>query len=796
MAHAGSDGAIVEQLSRKLREASREPWLDTWYLVPGQPWQDYLPEALRQSATCAVCIGAQGLGDWQYEELRMAQNRAVKDRDFGLIPVLLPGLAEPFDPTSMLPPMLANRTWVDLRRGIDHEAGFARLLNAIDRLPTGPTGGPSVRELPPYRGLERFESEHAEYFFGRDADVQRLLEKLKESRFLAVLGPSGSGKSSLVRAGLVPALRAGELPASRDWAIGLFTPGARPLDSLALCLSQMGGHEDRLSSLTHYLDLLRRDTEALHLSTLLMSGSGGDKLRSVLIVDQFEEVFTLCDDEDERARFLANVVNAATVPGGRCVVILTLRADFYARCATYPSLAKQVAAHQYLVSRMERDSLRQVIEMPARQAGLALEEGLVDLLLDEVGDEPGLLPLLEHALLEVWQRREGSLLTMRAYQAAGRVSSALANRAEEEYARLSVEQQTAAREVLLRLTKVAPPDEGAEDTRRRASMSELAGADASRDLVSSTVSVLATARLLIIGHDELTGADTVEVAHEALIRSWPRFRGWIEDERGALVLRQRVSIAGAEWREHDRDASFLFVGSRLAEAQADFSVNSEKWSADEKAFLVASTALESALARGRLQRAIGAVGGVTLSVGAAFGLAFGVVLLWGGAAGPGHGPLEFVAGSLLVFTLNLPTGLGIALSLRLLAGRRLARTLWASGVGAVTSTIGLLLPVSIVIVAMPDIAGGGPGLEVVVGSACLGGGLGLGAAQSDSPRVRVITATAGGLLGAVLARALWHASIDPLVTLLAGVILGGVTGMGLLLTAFDNPRAPIASRNA
>ncbi len=249
LSHNSHDKPAVERVAEKLHEAGLEPWLDRWYLIGGDVWQADLAAALRASDTCAVFIGPNGFGDWAREELGVAQNRAAKDPAFRLIPVLLPGLPDPFDHSAMLPPFLTNRTWVDLRAGLDDPASFQRLVSAIKGIPPGPPGPGELQDQPPpYRGLQPFEEEQAGFFFGRVADVQRLVEKLKGSRFLAVLGPSGSGKSSLVRAGLVPALRQGESTGSSSWPIRLLKPGARPLDELAVSLAELSGSQDQLGA--------------------------------------------------------------------------------------------------------------------------------------------------------------------------------------------------------------------------------------------------------------------------------------------------------------------------------------------------------------------------------------------------------------------------------------------------------------------------------------------------------------------------------------------------------------------
>jgi len=232
LSHSSADKDLVERIAEKLQTEGVKPWPDKWCLVPGQPFQDQLSNALNSCRTCGIFVGQNGVGDWAREELRFAQDRATKNSAFGLIPILLPGVPEPFD-YSKLPPFLTQRTWVDFRRGFDESRLFRKLIKAIEGLPPGSDRSVASEEQKcPYRGLETFDEEHADFFFGRERDIQRLLEKLKGTRFLAVLGASGSGKSSLVRAGVIPALKEGALPQSGAWVIRVFTPGSHPLTPL------------------------------------------------------------------------------------------------------------------------------------------------------------------------------------------------------------------------------------------------------------------------------------------------------------------------------------------------------------------------------------------------------------------------------------------------------------------------------------------------------------------------------------------------------------------------------------
>ena len=583
LSHNSRDKPQVERIAERLRGAGLEPWLDKWALVPGGEWQEELGAGIEASSSCAVFIGPDDLGDWEEQEVSLAVDRAAKDRGFRVFPVLLPGVREPFDP-NRLPHFLRARTWVDFRRGYEDKRALQDLVHAIKGIPFGPeTLTLRTDDVCPYRGLEVFDAEHAEFYFGRDGEIQRLLEKLKTDRFLAVLGPSGSGKSSLVRAGLLPALLRGALGGG-SWRSCVVRPGAAPLTALAAALAPDGGLADTL-------DGLRGDMRTLHLELVQMVGGDAPEDRVVVVVDQLEEVFTLCRDDDERKALFANLIYAAAAPGGPGVVVVTMRADFYQRCAPYPELSQLVSGQQLLVGPMSRDAERQAIEEPARRVGLEFEEGLIDTILDDAGSSAGSLPLLEYALLELWERRRGTMLTLEGYRDAGGVEGALAKRAENVIAELSPAEQELARRTLLRLTM---PGEGTEDTRRRAPLSELAG-------MEPVVDRLVAARLLTTSTG--AGEEVVDVSHEALIRAWPRLRAWIDADRAGLLLQRRLTEAVDEWEELDRDDSALYRGARLAEAREWAGTEEDELNPLEREFLDASAALAEREQRERDEQA-------------------------------------------------------------------------------------------------------------------------------------------------------------------------------------------------
>ncbi|MFD4786138.1 hypothetical protein ACFWN1_03450 [Streptomyces sp. NPDC058459] len=373
----------------------------------------------------------------------------------------------------------------------------------------------------PYRGLARFEPGDSGLFFGRDRLTTDLLELLRRRRFAAVFGPSGGGKSSLLRAGLIPTLQHSHEPGLRLAAIQILTPGDHPART--------------------------------HVSLLDASRTGDGGTDTLVIVDQFEEVYTLCQDPAERTRFI-DLLLAALQPASGLKVLIAVRADFYGRCAEHHALAGALRDANLLVTAMNRDELRDAIVKPAAATGVTLERALTARIIADVADESGGLPLMSHALLETWRRRRGRVLTESAYDAVGGVSGAIARTAERLYTQLSPEQAAAARDLLLRLIT---PGEGAQDTRRPALRAELAAS--ARGDASLVLERLARARLVTLNDD------TVDLAHEALITAWPRLRMWIETGREQLRAHRRLTHTAGEWAEHGRDDGVLYRGVRLAE---------------------------------------------------------------------------------------------------------------------------------------------------------------------------------------------------------------------------------------
>jgi WD40 repeat protein/DNA-binding XRE family transcriptional regulator len=544
-----------------------------------------------------------------------------------------------------LPPLTSYRP--GLPPALDAVIGRATAKNPLERYPDVPgllagfrqalAPAVAITQVPypgvmpdeglenPYKGLRAFGEADADDFFGRETLVQELLGRMSEAgdleagagqelaRFLAVVGPSGSGKSSAVRAGLIPALRRGGLPGSDKWFIVDMLPGAHPWEELEAALLRVAVNPPQ-----SLLAQLRQDERGL-LRAVRRVLPADEVIELALVIDQFEELFTLVVDEAERARFLDSLVTAVLDPRSRLRVVITLRADFTHRALEYVDFGELICQRTQFVLPLTPDELELAIAGPAGRVGMVLEPGLMNTMLHDVGEQPGTLPLLQYALTELFERRQGRVLTGAAYQASGGVSGALARRAEELYAGLEIAGQEAARQLFLRLIT---PGEGSEDTRRRVLRAELEGLtdeerttkDEGRRIAgegngrempgadghSSSVLRLSSAvmdqvidlygryRLLTFDHDPVTRGPTVEVAHEALLRAWGRLREWLEAGRADVRMQRLLGVAAAEWAAAGRDASFLLRGTRLDRFEEWAAHSTLALTQEERAYLAAS----------------------------------------------------------------------------------------------------------------------------------------------------------------------------------------------------------------
>ncbi|MBA3943705.1 MAG: helix-turn-helix domain-containing protein [Herpetosiphonaceae bacterium] len=434
----------------------------------------------------------------------------------------------------------------------------------------------------PFKGLRAFGSADVADFFGRDVLIARLIERFAEQdevpRLLAIVGPSGSGKSSVVRAGLLPALRRGALPGSEQWFLVEVTPGTHPLEELEAALLRVA-----VNPPPSLLEQLEADTRGLVRAVKRLLPPD-EAVELVLVIDQFEELFTLVAEERLRAHLLASLVAAAQDPRSRLRLVVTLRADFLDHVLQYIQFGDLIRCGMELVLPLGPDELEQAISRPVERVGLALEPGLTAVIIRDVNDQPGALPLLQYALSELFERKADHTLTLQDYRASGGVLGALTRRADDLYAALAVPTQEVARQLFLRLITLG---DGVEDTRRRVRQSELPGDPTALATVTATYGRY---RLLTFDRDPMTREPTVEVAHEALIRSWPRLRAWLDQSRDDLWAQRQLLIATDEWAGAGHDATFLATGARLARFSMLATSGTVALNTQEQAFLQESTA--------------------------------------------------------------------------------------------------------------------------------------------------------------------------------------------------------------
>ncbi|MCI0633149.1 MAG: protein kinase [Actinobacteria bacterium] len=485
----------------------------------------------------------------------------------------------------------------------------------------------------PYKGLRPFVEADAQDFFGREAFVERLLQRWRRAdrpeRFLAVVGPSGSGKSSAVRAGLVPALRGGAVEGSEGWFVTELVPGPHPMEELEAALLRVAAQPP-----AGLLQLLESGPRGLvqAIDRLIPDG-----IELVLVVDQFEEAFTLTEEEGERSLLLESLRVAAADPASRARIVATLRADFYDRPLNYPRFGELLGANTEVVTALAPEELERAIVRPAESVGLRVEPALVAQVASDVAEQPGALPLVQYALTELFDHRDDGRLTLSAYRDIGGVGGALAARAEHLYLTRHRAGQEAVRQLFLRLVTLG---EGVADTRRRVPLSELSAIEVDPEAMQAALDAFGRHRLLTFDRDPATREPTVEVAHEALLRSWPRLRGWIGAARDDVRTLRRLADAARDWERNGREPSFLLRGSRLDQFESWAEGSDLAVGRTERAYLHTSVIdrqeeREAEAARGERERAVERRSGRRLRA---------LVAVFGAAA--------LVAGSLTVVARN------------------------------------------------------------------------------------------------------------------------------------------------
>jgi len=409
----------------------------------------------------------------------------------------------------------------------------------------------------PYKGLDVFEEEDAELFFGREKLVDELVGKVRASRTVFITGPSGSGKSSLVRAGLIPALKQGQIKGSERWLYATMKPGRDPFEALGRAVSHLAGTtnaEDEIrakgmkdaSIFTRWCEILLKD---------------GREKRFVLFIDQFEEVFTQVSKEEERVAFLNLLTHAADAENGRVILLFSMRSDFLPNCATYPELNATLNRQFIQIGAMQADELVSAIAQPALRVGLRIDPDLIAQIINDMKGEPGALPLMSFALKDLFDKEQAKggmiALTLSGYFENKGIDEALQRHADAALAELSEHEKKLAQSIFSNLIEIG---RGTQDTKRTAPFSELVPAGSNPDEVQAVVQKLADARLVTTNED----SEEYTITHEKLIDAWPWLKKLVNENRDVIALQIQITTDAKEWEEHKRDTSYLYTGGRLA----------------------------------------------------------------------------------------------------------------------------------------------------------------------------------------------------------------------------------------
>ena len=522
-----SDHELVAPIAEGLELRDLDVWFDRSDILSGERWRERITEGIAQAGAVVVAVGPDGIGGVQAFEVDLALDRSVLDVELPIIPVLLPGAR--LDGAQWT--QLATRSYVEMDGATDDDV-VDRIANGIRGLGVEHPKPPEDTDREPYPGLRPFTTDEEDLYFGREADIDALVELCRSPGLTAVLGPSGSGKSSLVRAGLIPRLQTTSIASLRHWRPVVVDPGPEPARSFLVGLAALG--PSPLGLPLHAVEQTQHDTGVFSSAVLAVLSGLDERTGLLVVVDQLEQLFTRGQDEASRKAFGDNLSALAAHCPDRARVVVTLRSDYLDQLAELPALARAIGARHHLLAPIDGDGLRDVIQQPAWHCGIALEPRLVDEIALDVENQPNALPLLSVALQEMWHKRQGDRLTLKAYVEGGRVTGALAELAEASIRPLLPDQEPLVRSTLLRLVAFPP---GAPAVRRKRRAEDLAGHGGDRQAVLDLLGGLTESRLLV------GDQDGVEFADDAVLNTWPRLHDWVLTARADEEARQRVEGA-------------------------------------------------------------------------------------------------------------------------------------------------------------------------------------------------------------------------------------------------------------
>ena len=576
---------FVKEIYDRLRKNKFKPYFGKIDQIPGELKQEAYEKALEQSTTCAVFISpTTDFSDQEHEHIQLAiQKRVYAAEEYRIAPVVLRD-SEASSQQVDLPPYLKRYYQIDSVLS-DHDKVVNGLIACIEGTRIDAKKIDKVDILNPYQGLLFFDEGQEHLFFGRDTLSKDLIERMKTESFLVLVGASGTGKSSLIRAGLLLKLRQAKLEGVKNWPIVVMEPTTHPIEALTRHLSPVFFPDNHVQQ-EQFLENNFRNGDSFLYRQVKRVFLNQAKSKLFIFIDHFEDLFIKCKDEKARQQFIDLLLYAVKREDSQITVVIGLRIDSYAQAYEYPELFELIKNKQITLNKLTREEVRDAIYKPAYQAGFSFEGELVELIINEFIDEPGGLPLLQQTLFELCDNLNGNLITHQSYQEIGGVRGAIANTADKALEQLSLDQVAFVKQILLRLVQ---PGEDSNDTRIRAEVGDLFSESSDNANMQDVVQILVESRLItLVGFDSVSNTTHYSIAHEALIRNWPVLQGWIDENREFIKIQRRLEEKTNQWLQNNRLADYLMRGGELELTQEWLSQNNEEAGSNIKDFIEAS----------------------------------------------------------------------------------------------------------------------------------------------------------------------------------------------------------------